>query len=319
MFGNTTRHMPYVRNYEEAEKQFNKRGAVRSAKWAAHERPVYKTYHHYRVVKHDEYYDLVLYHTVMARYFTPQTIDGKLHERRLYMGDQSITSRDFMYHVLGVSQGKREILADENKVVIAPIYHRSLLHHDGEPFSADYHYVGGVLDTTKSMHTKHYRKVSSKEDRAERAEVIKLFEPYIMLAQMRMPEFHNNAEVTRNTGSPFSRGNERRYQDSVCEMAEGSTDQIAINHFFEMCEDAYTTLASKRAYKQHDFHMGSSYHKRPADSIDKLEKQITPPEFRTAIIGRINRLTGRDQRSEAVEIPQFVVESEYPRTNIVFG
>ena len=319
MFGNTTRHMPYVRNYEEAEKQFNKRGAVRSAKWAAHERPVYKTYHHYRVVKHDEYYDLVLYHTVMARYFTPQTIDGKLHERRLYMGDQSITSRDFMYHVLGVSQGKREILADENKVVIAPIYHRSLLHHDGEPFSADYHYVGGVLDTTKSMHTKHYRKVSSKEDRAERAEVIKLFEPYIMLAQMRMPEFHNNAEVDSRAGHPFSRGSERRYQDSVCEMAEGSTDQIAINHFFELCEDAYTTLASKRAYKQRGFILGSTYHQRPADSSDKLKKQITPPEFRTAIIGRINRLTGRDQRSEAVEIPQFVVESEYPRTNIVFG
>ena len=318
MYGNTSRHMPYVRTYAEAEKQFNKRGAVRSAKWAAHERPVYKTYHHYRVVKHAEYYDLMLYSTVMARYFKPETIDGKLHERRLYMGDQSITSRDFMYHVLGVSQGKREILADENKVVIAPIYHRSSLHHDGADFSADYHYVGGVLDTTKSMHTKHYRKVSSKEDRAERAEVIKLFEPYIMLAQMRMPEFHANAEVTHKTGSPFSGGSERRYQDAVRDMAEGSTDQIAINHFFELCQNAYDVLASKRGYKQANFNMGS-WQNRAVDSIDKLEKQITPPEFRTAIIGRINRLTGGDQRSEAVEIPQFVVESDYPRTNIVFG
>jgi hypothetical protein len=202
--------------------------------------------------------------------------------------------------------------------VIAPIYHRSSLHHDGEPFSADYHYVDGVLDTTKSVHTRHYRKVSSKEDRAERAEVSKLFEPYIMLAQMRMPEFHNNAEVTRNTGTPFSGGSERRYQDSICAMAEGSTDQIAINHFFELCQNAYDVLASKRAYKQRGFSLGS-WQNRTVDSIDKLEKQITPPEFRTAIIGRINRLTGRDQRSEKVEIPQFVVESDYPRTNIVFG
>jgi len=130
------------------------------------------------------------------------------------------------------------------------------------------------------------------------------------LAQMRMPEFHNNAEVTRNTGAPFSGGSERRYQESIIDMAEGSTDQIAINHFFELCQNAYDVLASKRAWKQRGFSLGN-YH--------KLEKPITPSEFRTAIIGRINRLTGGDQRSEKVEIPQFVVESDYPRTNIVFG
>jgi len=317
MFGNTTRHMPYLRTYEEAEKQFNKRGAVRSKKWAENERPIYKTYHHYRVTKHAEYYDLILYRTVMARYFTPTMVDGKLHERCLYMGDQSITSRDFMHHVLGVSQGMSEILA-EDKRVIAPVYYRASLHHDGEPFSADYLYVDGVLDTTRSVHTRHFRKVSSKDDRANRAEMVKRFEPYIMMAQMRMPEFHNNAEVTRNTGSPFSGGSERRYQDSICAMAEGSTDQLAINHFFELCQNAYDVLASKRAYNQRGFNMGS-WQNRTVDSIDKLEKQITPPEFRTAIIGRINRLTGGDQRTEKVEIPQFVVESDYPRTNIVFG
>ena len=213
-----------------------------------------------------------------------------------------------MYHVLGVSQEQREILAD--KVLIAPIYHRASLHHDGADFSADYHYVDGVLDTTKSMHTKHYRKVSSKDDKAQRAEVVKVFEPYIMLAQMRMPEFHNNTTVDRQAGQPFGGGNERKYQDAIRDMAEGSTDQIAINHFFELCQNAYDVLASKRAWKQRGFSLGN-YH--------KLEKPITPSEFRTAIIGRINRLTGGDQRSEKVEIPQFVVESDYPRTNIVFG
>ena len=317
MYGNTTRHMPYVRNYEEADKQFNVRGAVRSKTWAENERPIYKTYRHYRVVKHAEYYDLMLYRTVMARYFTPETIDGKLHERRLYMGDQSITSRDFMWHVLGVSNAGRTVMPD-NRTIVTPVYHRSSLHHDGELFSADYHYVDGVLDTTNSMHTRHYRKVSSKDDKAQRAEVVKVFEPYIMLAQMRMPEFHVSAELTNNAGAPFSGGSERRYQDSIIDMAEGSTDQIAINHFFELCQNAYDVLASKRAWKQRGFSLGN-YKNREVDHVDKLEKQITPPEFRTAIIGRINRLTGGDQRSEKVEIPQFVVESDYPRTNIVFG
>jgi hypothetical protein len=315
MFGNTTRHMPYVRTYAEAEEQFNKRGAVRSKNWAENERPIYKTYHHYRVVKHAEYYDLMLYRTVMARYFTPQTIDGKLHERCLYMGDQSITSRDFMYHVLAVERGLRETLPAGTKV-IAPIYHRSSLHHDGTNFSADYLYVDGVLDTTKSVHTRHYRKVSSKDDKAQRAEMVKRFEPYIMLAQMRMPEFHNNTEVNKRIGQPFGAGNERKYRDAIRDMAEGSTEQTDINHFFEMCEDAYTTLVSKRAYNQHGFNMGN-YRNPGTDPIDKLEKPVTPSEFRTAIVGRINRLTGAHERTELVEIPQFVVESDYPRTNIV--
>jgi hypothetical protein len=315
MFGNTTRHMPYVRTYAEAEKQFNKRGAVRSAKWAPNERPIYKTYHHYRVVKHPEYYDIVLYRTVMARYFTPQTIDGKLHERCLYMGDQSVTSRDFMWHVLGVERGLREIMPDGTKVV-APIYHRSSLHHDGEPFSADYLYVDGTLDTSKSVHTRHYRKVSSKDDKAKRAEITKLFEPYIMMAQMRMPEFHANTVIDYRTGRPFGGGNEGKYRDAICDMAEGSTEQAAIDEFFAMCQSAYTLLASKRAYNQTGFNMGT-YRNPNTDPVDKLEKQITPPEFRAAIIGRINRLTGAQDRTELVEIPQFVVESDYPRTNIV--
>ena len=48
MFGNTARSLPRVHSYADAEKVFNQRGAVRSKKWAEHERPLYKTYYHYR-------------------------------------------------------------------------------------------------------------------------------------------------------------------------------------------------------------------------------------------------------------------------------
>lgn len=316
MFGNTIRHLPYIRTYAEAEKQFNKRGAVRSKKWAENERPIYKTYHHYRVTKHAEYYDLILYRTVMARYFTPQTIDGKLHERCLYMGNQSITSRDFMWHVLGVHRGNKEIL-EGDKLVVAPIYHRASLHHDGEPFSADYLYVDGVLDTTKSVHTKHYRKVSNADDKRRRTEVANVFEPYILMAQMRMPEFHAEAEISNRLGVPFANSMSYKYEEAIRAIACGSTEQSDIDTFFEMCKSAYEMLASKRGYEQGDFNMGSSWRNITADSIDKLKKQITPPEFRTTLVGRIMKMTGADERTELVEIPQFVVESDYPRTNIV--
>jgi hypothetical protein len=318
MFGNTARSLPRVHSYADAEKVFNQRGAVRSKKWAEHERPLYKTYYHYRVAKYDNHFDIILYSTVMARYYVPTLVDSKVHERRLYMGDNSITSKDFMHYVLGVSR-VHELMMPDGKRIVAPIYHKSSLHHDGNSFSADYRYVDGVLDTDNSVHTRHFRKVSSKEDREHRARIVKVFEPYILLAQMRMPEFHNNSEVDYRAGRPFSGASELQFKQSVIDMAQGSTDQTAINHFFEMCQSAYEVLISKRAYAQSNFDMGSSYHKRPADSIDKIEKQITPSEFRTAIIGRINRMTGANDRTESVEIPQFVVESEYPRTNIVFG
>ena len=312
--GNSTRQMPYVRTYDEAEKQFNQRGAVRSTKWANNERPLYKRYHKYRVVKYAEYYDLILYNTVMARYYAPTVVDGKKHERRLYKGDHSVTSRDFMSHVLGISRAHELTLPDGRRIV-APIYYMTFLHDDGANFSADYRYVDGVIDTANSAHTKHYRKTSSAEDKAERAELVKSFEPYIMLAQMRMQEFYTNVRISRDSGKPFGGASEQMFQESIIDMAEGSTDQIAINYFFELCQSTYNVLASKRGYKQKDFRVYST----SVDTIDKLEKQITPTEFRTAIVGRINRLTGADKRTEAVEIPQFVVEKDYPHTNIVFG
>lgn len=319
MFGNTTRHLAWVRNYTEATAVFNKRGAVRSKKWAENERPLYKTYHHYRLVKHPEYYDVVLYHTVMARYYEPTIVDGKKHERRLYMGDNSVTSRDFMYHVLGVSRSHTTELAD-GTMVVAPIYNRSSLHNDGESFSADFIFVDGFLDPAQSVHTPHHKMVSGNDDKTARAEILKRFDNFIMLAQMRLPEFVASAELSRGKGRPWGNGMQiYHYREAVEAIAHhDSPPQSMVDDFFAMCQDAVNVLASKRAYAQENFTLAYSWHSNNPnnDSIDKLDKPITAEDLRKAVSTRILKALDLDKKSVKQTIPQFVVEKDYPRSNV---
>jgi hypothetical protein len=319
MFGNTARSLPRVHSYADAEKVFNQRGAVRSKRWAEHERPLYKTYYHYRVAKYDNHFDIILYSTVMARYYVPTLVDSRVHERRLYMGDNSITSKDFMHYVLGKNSWKR-VENSQLGEVIAPVYNKSFMYDNDTPFSADFMYVDGVLDTTKSSHTPHHRMVSGNEDKVARAEVLKKFDNYLMLVQMRLPEFTAEATLSDRLGRPWAGGSVSEYDSRKCvgKIADDSATSDDIHEFFEMCQDAFNVLASKRAYKQKDFTLQSRWHtpSAPIDGIEKLEKQITADEVRKAVSTRILKALDLDKKSIKQTIPQFVVEKDYPRSNV---
>ena len=319
MFGNTARSLPRVHSYADAEKVFNQRGAVRSKRWAEHERPLYKTYYHYRVAKYDNHFDIILYSTVMARYYVPTLVDSRVHERRLYMGDNSITSKDFMHYVLGKNSWKR-VENSQLGEVIAPVYNKSFMYDNDTPFSADFMYVDGVLDTTKSSHTPHHRMVSGNEDKVARAEVLKKFDNYLMLVQMRLPEFTAEATLSDRLGRPWAGGSVSEYDSRKCvgKIADDSATSDDIHEFFEMCQDAFNVLASKRAYKQKDFTLQSRWHtpSTPIDGIEKLEKQITADEVRKAVSSRILKALDLCKKSIKQTIPQFVVEKDYPRSNV---
>ena len=318
MFGNTARSLPRVHSYADAEKVFNHRGAVRSKRWMENQRPLYKTYFHYRVVKYANHFDIVLYSTVMARYYAPTLIDSRVHERRLFMGDNSITSKDFMHYVLGKDSWRR---VENSQVgeVIAPVYNKAFMYDGDEPFSADFMYVEGVLDTNKSCHTPHHRMVSGNEDKTARAEILKKFDNYLMLAQMRLPEFTAEATVSHNLGRPWAGGAFDAWDSRKCveKIADDSATSDDIHAFFEMCQDAFNVLASKRAYKQRGFTLRPVWQSTaPIDGIEKLEKQITAEEMRKAVSTRILKALDLDKKSIKQTIPQFVVEKDYPRSNV---
>jgi hypothetical protein len=282
------------------------------------QRPLYKTYYHYRVAKYADHFDIVLYSTVMARYYAPTMVDGKQHERRLFMGDNSVTSKDFMHHVLGKDSWKR-VENSQRGEVIAPVYNKSFMRNGDERFSADFMYVDGVLDTTKSSHTSHYRMVSGSEDKTARAEILKKFDNYLMLAQMRLPEFTAEATVSDSLGRPWAGGAFSDYDARKCveKIADDSATSDDIHDFFEMCQDAFNVLASKRAYKQKDFTLRPRWQSTaPIDGIEKLDKQITADEMRKAVSTRILKALDLDKKSIKQPIPQFVVEKDYPRSNV---
>lgn len=318
MFGNTARSLPNVHSYADAQTAFNRRGAVRSKKWMENQRPLYKTYFHYRVVKYLNHFDIVLYSTVMARYYEPTMVDGKQHERRLFMGDNSITSKDFMHYVLGKNSWRR-VENSQRGEVVAPVYNKAFIYDGDEPFSADFMYVDGVLDTTKSSHTPHHRMVSGNEDKAARAEILKKFDNYLMLVQMRLPEFAAEATLSDRLGRPWAGGAVSEYDSRKCvgKIADDSATSNDIHEFFEMCQDAFNVLASKRAYKQRGFTLRPVWQSTaPIDGIEKLEKQITADEVRKAVSTRILKALDLDKKSIKQPIPQFVVEKDYPRSNV---
>ena len=264
-----------------------------------------------------EYYDIVLYQTIMGRMYRPEIVDGKSIERRHYMGHYSPLSQEFMRHCLSVYARNRT--SANGKVHIVPVYTRAM---PGSNFSAELLYVDGVLDMESSRHTKHYRYLSSKADKEKRVEIAKRFANYIMLAQMRMPEYEAEAVLNTLAGAPFGGdGALNRYHDAMYEIFEGYADTDATDKFFEMCQTTFVTMASKRGYNQNNFRMvGRWSSAKDSDPASKLEKPITPDEFRRGILRRINTVMAAAGKSTPVEIPQFVVESEYPRTNIsVYG
>jgi len=305
------------------------RGAVRSSAWQPNERPLDpKPVSHHRLIEgsnsYGKYFDIKLYQTIMARFYEPKVEDGKRVERRLYMGHDSQTSRQFMHYTLRVECGANSIWEDDvhaDERIIMPIYTKHfMVDEDNTPFSLDAVYVDGVLDTVQSEHTKHYRLVADKDVRQFKVKVAAHFEPYIMLAQMRMPEFRAECTLDYRLGQAFGgEGFNRAYYMAIQEMwTDPEPRQQDIDVFFEMCQKAYDVIASKRGTKQADFNIKGYWYSRNNNesSIDDLAKPIEASEFRRAILDRIQKYVGSNSLKKPEEVKQFPKHSEYPRSNI---
>lgn len=316
------------RNYGEALETFAMRGPVRSSKWQPNERPLDpKPVSHHRLIQgsneYGNYFDVKLYQTVMARFYEPKVEDGKRVERRLYIGHGSQTSMQFMRYTLRVECGVNSLWEDgvhADERIIMPIYTKHFMLDEGVPFSLDSYWVYNTLDTTRSRHTPHYRLVADKDVRQFKQRVAAHFEPYIMLAQMRMPQFKAECTLDHRYGQAFGgEGFNRAYYMAIQEMwTDPEPRQQDIDVFFEMCQKAYDIIASKRGTEQPDFHIKGNWYTRsnPESSIDDLAKPIEANEFRRAILDRIQKYVGSNSLKKPEEVKQFPKQSEYPRSNI---
>jgi hypothetical protein len=311
------RELPQIINYETADRFFTNARRPRTSRWAEHQRPLRNTAQlHYRIERKNdgEHYDLVLYGTVMGRLYRPAE-DGS--QRRLYIDHYSQTSRQFLDRVCDMRQVNRK-LSITGEVVIAPMYMReSITDYDGKGFSIDMTFTNAGLDVSRSKHTPHVKFVSTDADKAERKRILKNFENYVMLAVMRMPEFRASATLDSRAGAPFSSGvHSSNFKYALLDMDAGTETQAQIDHFFEMCQDTYNTLASKRGYRQKNFKLSNHWRSNTVPStIDELEQPITEKDFVKSVNARLLKILHGDARSGKQPIPQFPREEEYTASN----
>jgi hypothetical protein len=311
------RELPQITNYETADRFFTNARRPRTSRWADHQRPLRNTAQtHYRIERKNdgEHYDLVLYGTVMGRLYRPAE-DGS--QRRLYINHGSQTSKQYLDRVCDMRAVNRK-LSTTGEIVIAPMYMReSIIDYDGKGFSLDMTFTNAGLDVSRSKHTPHVKFVSTDADKAERKRILKNFENYIMLAVMRMPEFKASASLDARAGQPFSSGtHSSNFKYALLDMDAGTETQAQIDHFFEMCQDTYNTLASKRGYRQKNFNLSNYWRSNTVPSnIDELEQPITEKDFVKSVTARLLKILHDDARSGKQPIPQFPREEEYTASN----
>jgi hypothetical protein len=324
MYSSTANQLHTIKSFSQAKTYFESQPQRRGKVWQPHQRPLRSDkggprLYHYRIEKHKDgaYYDIVLYSTVMARFYAPDA-DGA--ERRLYMGDARQLSRQFMWHVFNLNQINRIVPLNGDQRIIMPIYHYSREDiGEDQPFSLEAWFVDGRLDTSRSKHTQHYVRRSDKNDRQAKADTLRHFDTYVLMAMMRLPEYESNVNFDYNKGRPFG-GDAVTYQDRahMQRMLMAEPTQEDVDWFFEFGQSVFDVLASKRACSQTGFTIARSWYNNAtkANTYNDLENKITPEEFRKSFINKIADALQLHNKSMRVDIPQFVVESDFPATAI---
>lgn len=209
MYSSSVQSLPTIDSYEAAQKYFaNKAKPPRSKRWAEHERPLRNTrLHHYRIEHHtqadgQEWYDVVLYRTPMARYYKPE---GS-RRRVLLNGHNSNMSNQFRWSVLryGRRFNTQAIFEGMEYTAIVPIHARNTITDKGEQFCVDLWFDDYLLDVAASQHTRHYTRKSSDEDKQQRKDVKQAMQSVLFMVAMRLPELERAVEISENYVYAFS-------------------------------------------------------------------------------------------------------------------
>lgn len=191
MYGAKTYVLPYIRNYEEAKRYFNKTPASRGRAWSDHKRPLDNTRkYHYRIEKGVkggvEYFDVCHHRTALARYYAP---DAEGFERRLYRGWDSMSSRAFMWDVLHIAWSPRhpafqmcDMAGVKRWVPIAwwiGVY-------DTYMGTVDLWVKDGCFALHRSAHTPWARYVQSPEEKEQQARYREMALPWVQLMQLQV-------------------------------------------------------------------------------------------------------------------------------------
>lgn len=168
-----------IDSYEDCARLFNKPAPLSRMGWHADERPLKDArFHHYKVQRSGDCYDVILYSTVMARYFKPEGNTRKVW----YNVDARQTSSAFMYHVLGLWPYRVYLTLQGTRVHVGVNLHASGL------FPIRLTFVDGKLDLVNSTDAPDFKaSTTSDERKQERKELRKWLRPYEAMVKVVEP------------------------------------------------------------------------------------------------------------------------------------
>lgn len=313
MFAGKTYALPQIRNWAEADAYWNKtKKPPRSKKWDEWQRPLKNASSwHYRIEKHGDVYDLMLYHTVMARYHKPT--DGG-SELRQYMGHDSQTSKGFMWDVLGVGYFTRRTTTDR-RTVFMPI---PTVAMPDSAFSCHAWFdAKGDLLVDSSEHTPLFKKVSGDDDKHMRKTIRAKFDPLLTLCAMRIPEFENTLQADFMRGGDFvSAGLRGKHQAAIASLVRSmeinnDLDLRDLDLFMECAAIHYVKLVSDRAIDQKLV----LWHNQTCSPL-AVEKRVTEKDLIRSMWASILKYGRLNTQSDRVEYPQFPEPDQVTLSNV---
>jgi hypothetical protein len=314
MFSSSIHTLPNVTTWESAHNTFNNtprpKGPRSNSVWDDNQRPLKDNRSwHYRIERLNggEHYDVILHHTVMARYYKP-TPEGR---RVLYTGHPSNMSKQFMRHVLNVHHQNTRMTTD-GRTVALPIANRDSIADKGSTFSADLWLVDRrLIDVAKSSHTTHYIKRMSPDDRAAHKRARANMESLITLACMRIPEFFGRVYIDYDLLEPFKGINvgfdTRQALEAITSgqfaALKPESQERRINAFMLLAEDVYDYEATKVAAK------------KPSESLAAIAEHVTEKVLADALWRIAKReCSTLKRRSDAIQLAPFMDVKDFPNT-----
>lgn len=284
-----------LHSYPQAQRHFEDRGAGRSARWAANERPLNKTRHNYLKVVQGEpdIYDLVLYNTPLVRYFKPH-LDGSYDV--WLRGYDTTSSWDFLAQMQWNTQ-YRTLRTTHGLNVYAPLASRLA---DDKDWSAKLRFAKtDELIVSESVHAPVCTFKSSQEDKLARAEALRSVRSVVDLLVVRIPYMHQHSRVSTQNGAPFTG------VDLGCEARDAVRALLSMREkevgaaLFCAAQSVYDSCLAHREWRCSALPI--SYAGQSGSDLEP----VAPETFRKSLRSFFVRVAGLDKRSEPVILPQF--------------
>jgi hypothetical protein len=309
-WGNSTHKHVGIRSFSDAHKHFNDTKPVRSVRWSANERPLYKSYTpNYKLVRLNDTngeavaYDLQLYGTSLVRYLRPTEEDFTV----LLRGYNTKMSWDMLSRH-GWAWHRSYDTLDNRKVHVPLNPHVTGEHSDNgvtipDAWSARLVFKQRLLDTSASLHRPVYTKLSTAEDKERRALVLKRLAPVLDAAMYRIPTMH--AEC-----GPYNWRKGRPFNASI-DWADKQRIKFAVNEVFlapdnfELSEFTVNTLLGIAGK-----YYSAALHRLHYNDEDQPKDTTTWPymdavNFRTGFANLIMNHSVLGTRSDKVPLPYF--------------